>query len=147
MIAIPCPKHAGTPLVGNLQPGHRLPCIFPSSTSLNLIPSSMGLFHLLQMFVRRFSLSTCISRFHHCGKPFFSINLMSFLWEYTVCDVVKWRSSVPHMTEKLFRTQPRSKWSNDKYLVKNGSLWPTLCYPFTIYILLTKQSSHLEHIQ
>ena len=39
MIAIPCPKHAGTPLAGNLQPGHRLPCIFPCSTSLNLIPS------------------------------------------------------------------------------------------------------------
>ena len=54
----------------NLQPEHRWPCILPSSTNLDLIPSNMGLFHLLQMLLRRSSLSTHISLFHHCEQPF-----------------------------------------------------------------------------
>ena len=54
---------------------HILPCILPSSTSLDLIPSCMGLFHLLQMFPRRSSLSIHITRFHHCQQPIFSSSL------------------------------------------------------------------------
>ena len=50
--------------------GHRLPCILPSSTSLDLIPCYIGLFLLLQMLLHRSSLSTHISRFHHCGQTF-----------------------------------------------------------------------------
>ena len=57
--------------LNNLKPGHRLPCILPSSTSLDLISSYMGLSHLLQMILHRSSLSTHISRFHHCEQPFF----------------------------------------------------------------------------
>ena len=52
------------------------------------MPSYMGLFHLLQMLLCRPSLSTRISRFQDCEQLFFFMNLMSFLWEYSVCDVV-----------------------------------------------------------
>ena len=71
MVAIPGPKHPGLPLGGNLQPGHILPCILPSSTSLDLIPSYMGVFHLFQMLLHRPSFSTRIYRFHRCDQPFF----------------------------------------------------------------------------
>ena len=54
--------------LGNLQSG---PCILPSSTSFDLIPSYMDLFHLLQMLLCRSSMSTHISRFHPCEQPFF----------------------------------------------------------------------------
>ena len=63
--------HDGHPIGGSLQLGYSLSCILPSSTSLDLIPSYMGLFHLLQLLLHRPSLSTCISRFHHCEQPFF----------------------------------------------------------------------------
>ena len=53
-------------------PARSLPCILPSSTSLDLIPSYMDLFHLLQILLHRSSLKTCISRFHHCEQLFFS---------------------------------------------------------------------------
>ena len=71
MTVIPVPKYPGLPLGGNLQPGHRLLCILPSLTSSDLIPSCMGIFHLLQMLLCRSSLSTHISCFHHWEQPFF----------------------------------------------------------------------------
>ena len=59
------------PWGGSFQPGYRLPCILPSSTSLDLIPSYMGLFHLVQTILHRSSLSTRILRFYHCEQPYF----------------------------------------------------------------------------
>ena len=57
--------------LSSLQTEHRLPCILSSLTSLNLIPSYMGLFHLLQMLPHRCSLTIHIPRFHHCEQPLF----------------------------------------------------------------------------
>ena len=54
--------------LGNIWP---VPCILPSSTSLDLTTSYMSLFHLLQMLLCRSSLGLHISHFQYCEQPFF----------------------------------------------------------------------------